>query len=196
MANWYLAIQFACVILAAVFFAEINDVIEPDMSWHWHQQAGQLLLSSIHFSHPVNQPAATGWLDADSAFTLEQAQWYYECWYALAELAWPEQAIFAATIDAIARLSFSRGIMSRNFYFEAWGLKHWQPAPWQLVEVAGRQYGLAIVLRVHNDDVDLMLLTPVETVGGKALEHGYTLNCRFDRLRPFSMAQTPDRLSA
>jgi hypothetical protein len=86
--------------------------------------------------------------------------------------------------------------MSRNFYFDAWGQQSLQATAWQLVEVAGRQCGLAIVLRSHSDDADLMLLTAVETLSGKALEHGYTLNCRFDRLRPFRLAQTPTRLTA
>lgn len=171
-------------------------MIEPDMSWHWQQQAGQLLLCSAQFRHPVNQQTAADWLNIDTAFTLEQAQWYYECWYALADLGWPDHAIFAATVDALARLSFSRGIMSRNFYFEAWGQQNWQVPVWQLVEVAGRQCGLAIVLRRHQDDVDLMLLTPVETVAGKLLEHGYTLNCRIDRLRPFCLSQATHRLTA
>ena len=171
-------------------------MIEPDTSWHWQRQDGQLLLCGSQLCQPVSQPAGTGWLDADCAFTLEHAQWYYECWYALAELGWPDDAIFAATVDALARLSFSRGIMSRNFYLQAWGEPAWQPAAWCLVEVFGKHGGLAVVLRTHNEDADVMLLTPVETMNGKQLEHGYTLNCRFDRLRPYRALLTPSRLTA
>lgn len=171
-------------------------MIEPDTSWHWQLVDNQLLLCGTSQRQPVTAVNHCGWLFAEPEFTLEHAQWYYECWYALAELSWPDHVLFAATTDAIALLAFSRGILPRNFYLQAWGEHQCQIQPWQLVEVCGQHPALALVLRVHPNDVDLMLLTPLQSISGKSLSHGQTLNCRFDRLRPYLLKEAPSRLRA
>ena len=170
-------------------------MIEPDMSWRWQCSGTQLQLISDDFCQWVTPLQNGQWRCDDAAFTLQHAEWFYQTWFALEPLHWPHSALLAATTDAIARLSFCAGIMSRNFYLKPIA-GHWQPQPLSLVELAGQHYALALVLRVHAGDVDLMLLSPLETITGKQLTAGQVFNCRYDRITPYQPHVDQPRLTA
>jgi len=168
------------------------------MSWHWQWRGGQLQLAGEQLCQPVTSLANSQWLVDEPAFTLQQAEWFYQCWFALETLDWPAEALLAATTDAVARLSFCPGIMSRNFYLQSLqnSVGAMQPSAFSLVELAGEHYALALVLRVHAQDVDLMLLSALATITGKQLLPGQVFNCRFDRLQPYRPNKLQPRLSA
>ena len=85
----------------------MTEPIEPNFDWHWCWQQDQLCLQT---SAGLQRTALcrNSVASAAGAFTLGQAEIYWQCLFALEPLHWPQQSVFSACVDAVAQLDVTR----------------------------------------------------------------------------------------
>lgn len=132
---------------------------------------------------------------AAGAFTLGQAEIYWQCLFALEPLHWPQHAVFSACVDAVAQLEFAQACAHKSFYLQSQHSRC-HPQPFDLVELCGRNRALAIVLTADASQCRLMLLSELDTLTGRVFHAGHSFSSLHDRLIPYHPPHTPLRKSA
>lgn len=163
-------------------------MIEPNFDWHWCLQQGRLCLQTPAGTHRT--PVYRDTLPEQSAFTLGQAELYWKSLFALEVLNWPEHAVYAASIDAIAQIEFGAIEAHKSFYLQYLDGQH-QPEAFDLVQVSGRNAALALVLESGPNQSRLMLLTELETLTGRVVAAGQSFSTLHDRLSLYYPPQAP-----
>lgn len=166
---------------------------EPHFDWQWHLQQDQLFLQTARGLHRTSVLCPHS--IAQEAFTLGQAELYWQCLFALEGLNWPPEAVFAACVDAVAQLEFGIADAHKSFYLQTLHSHH-QPAAFDLVQVSGRNQALALVLESSSTQSRLMLLTELETLTGRIFSAGHSFSSLHDRLSIYHPPQNPWRKSA
>lgn len=163
-------------------------MIEPNFDWQWCLQQGHLCLQTPHGIHRT--PVCSDSEPEQPAFTLGQAELYWKSLFALEMLNWPEHAVYAASVDAIAQLEFGLVEAHKSFYLQnVYG--HQKPAAFDLVQVSGRNAALALVLESGAQQCRLMLLTDLETLTGRLVAAGQSFSSLNDRLSQYFPPQAP-----
>ncbi len=177
----------------------MTEPIEPNFDWHWCWQQDQLHLQTsaglqpTALSHTAISRSAVA--AAADAFTLGQAEIYWQCLFALEPLHWPQQAVFSACVDAVAQLEFGLACAHKSFYLQSQHSRC-HPQPFDLVELCGRNRALAIVLAADTSQCRLMLLSELDTLTGRVFHAGHSFSSLHDRLIPYHPPHTPLRKSA
>ncbi len=166
---------------------------EPHFDWQWHLQQEQLCLQTARGFHRT--PVLCSHSIAQEAFTLGQAELYWQCLFALESLHWPAEAVFAACVDAVAQLEFGVADAHKSFYLQSIHSTN-HPAAFDLVQVSGRNQALALVLESTSTQSRLMLLTELETLTGRIFSAGHSFSSLHDRLSRYHPPQNPWRKSA
>lgn len=166
---------------------------EPHFDWQWCEQQGQLCLKTAQGLHCTPVPCNSDVQKGD--FTLGQAELYWQCLFALEALHWPAEAVFAACIDAVAQIEFGVADAHKSFYLQN-SHSHQHPAPFDLVQLCGRNQALALVLDSTATQSRLMLLSELETLTGRVFHAGHSFSSLHDRLSLYQPPQTPWRKSA
>ncbi len=168
-------------------------MIEPDIDWQWCFQHPTISLQTRHGLLQCTVPLSVGVTQADEAFTLQQAEWFWLCRHALEPLQWPENALLCACIDAVAQLSFTQETGDKSFYLQP--VSSVTPmngscvTAFSLVQVLGQNYALALVLASDQKQHRVLLLSDLDSLTGRTLPAGRTLLCRPDRLLPLGVSQ-------
>ena len=166
---------------------------EPNFDWQWCEHQGQLCLKTAMGLHRTPLPCLGPIARPD--FTLGQAELYWRGLFALEALHWPAEAVFAACIDALAQLEFGVTAAHKSFYLQT-SHGHYQPEPFELVLLCGRNQALALVLDVTDLQSRVMLLTELETLTGRVYGAGHSFSSLHDRLSQYQPPETPWRQSA
>jgi hypothetical protein len=170
-------------------------VIEPNFDWFWCWDKQQMYLHTAadRYASAVSGPASD--LSTPIAFTLGQAELYWQCLFALEPLNWPDNAVFSACVDAVAQLEFGQACAHKSFYLQS---QHSRalPQPFDLVELSGQNRALALVLAVDTTQSRLMLLSELDTLTGRHFDAGYSFSSLHDRLTPYFPPLSPVRKSA
>lgn len=178
----------------------MTEPIEPNFDWHWCWQQNQLYLQTAAglqrtvVSAAADPVAATGIVEA-GAFTLGQAEIYWQCLFALEPLHWPQDAVFSACVDAVAQLEFVHACAHKSFYLQSQHSRC-HPQAFDLVELCGHNRALALVLQADATQCRLMLLSALDTLTGRQFSAGHSFSSLHDRLTPYYPPQTPLRKSA
>ncbi len=166
---------------------------EPHFDWQWCVQQGQLCLKTAQGIHSTAVPYRSTLPMAD--FTLGQAELYWQSLFALETLHWPADAVFAASVDAVAHLEFGVADAHKSFYLQN-SHSHQHPSPFDLVSLCGKNQALALVLDSSDTQSRLMLLSELETLTGRIFSAGHSFSSLHDRLSLYHPPQTPWRKSA
>jgi mitochondrial fission protein ELM1 len=172
-----------------------NTVTEPNFDWHWCWQQHQLCLQTAAGLHRTVVSHASSNGLAPDAFTLGQAEMYWQCLFALEPLHWPDSAVFAACIDAVAQREFGRTAPNKSFYLQS-QQHNFHPQAFDLVEVCGHNHALALVLESDANQSRLMLLSALDTLTGRQFSAGHSFCSLHDRLLPYHPPRTPVLKSA
>lgn len=166
---------------------------EPHFDWQWCEHQGQLCLKTAQGIHRT--PLQYRGEGLPSAFTLGQAELYWQSLFALESLHWPAEAVFAASVDAVAHLEFGVVDAHKGFYLQP-SHSHQHPAVFDLVQLCGRNQALALVLDATQTQCRLMLLSELESLTGRVFAAGHSFSSLHDRLSLYHPPQTPWRKSA
>jgi hypothetical protein len=173
-------------------------VTEPHFDWQWCVHQGQLCLKTAQGIHRTPVLCRSDLPQSD--FTLGQAELYWQSLFALESLHWPAEAVFAASVDAVAQLEFAVADAHKSFYLQHSQCQQHQvpfvPAPFNVVHLCGRNQALALVLDATTTQCRLMLLSDLETLTGRILAAGHSFSSLHDRLSLYHPPQTPWRKSA
>lgn len=168
-------------------------VTEPHFDWQWCLQQNQLCLLTAQGLHRT--PVLCQKSLNPSAFTLGQAELYWQSLFALEVLHWPAEAVFAACIDAVAQLEFGTADAHKSFYLQSMHSRT-HANPFEIVQLTGRNQALALVLSSTDTQCRLMLLSELETLTGRCFSAGHSFSSLHDRLCPYHPPQTPWRKTA
>lgn len=166
---------------------------EPHFDWQWCRQHDQLCLQTAQAV--FRTPLGGEFLPASSAFTLGQAELYWQFFFALEVLHWPAEAVVAACIDAVAQTEFAVADAHKSFYLQSLH-NHFNPAAGDIVQISGRNAALALVLTADDTQSRLMLLTELETLTGRTFAAGHSFSSLHDRLCPYQPAPQPWKKTA
>lgn len=166
---------------------------EPHFDWQWCLQQNQLCLLTAQGLHQT--PVTYHKRLIQDAFTLGQAELYWQSLFALEALHWPAEAVFAACIDAVAQLEFGTADAHKSFYLQSMH-SHFRADAFDIVQLSGRNQALALVLQSTDTQCRLMLLSELETLTGRTFSAGHSFSSLHDRLCLYHPPQTPWRKTA
>ena len=154
----------------------------PSVHWRWQfEQFAALLLPGHCHQTPFSTAQLTG--TALTEFTLEQAQLFDAYWHRLVSLKLPEEACFAAAVDALCCQQFMPQSGHKSWAFTTISTDY-QPQLADLVFIQAKQTLLALVVQSYAGSSQLLMLDNGYNLQEKPVYAGQVLVLLNNRMQP------------